>query len=754
MINSKEELYRSLLIKKKEKGLKDLYFFNKYILETDKRRQDLLVDHVHGEWASWYKNSTKRIKMILVPRSTFKSTFFTVGRTIQAICQDRNNRVLIANATLANAQKFVGEMKDQVKRNETLKKLYGEFYEPKLRWNEDEFDVMGKGLGSKEANVTAVGVGGNLVSQHYSMIVCDDLVNNENSATRYQADKVIDWWKKAFSLLDYNGEMLIIGTRWSYYELYSWIQEKFKDQIDVYIRGAYKDDGKLYFPELLNEEKLKELRGLQGSYIFCNPKEAPVLMSDWTFKPISEVKVGDEVVGWKVGDFGRRTLCPSKVLEMGSRISDIVKIKMSSGRKIRCTPNHNWYTARLDATHREYKPAEVGSKLMFILNPNIQNEVLTREQKELALWFGGLYDGDGGFCGDSILMAQDRVHNPEVCEKIEYTLDKLGFNWSQHTRKHSKEPDNRGIKHSVDMQTYWLNGGLEDRVRFLNICKPSKKIKIAPKMFSNGGRFIKERDRVVSIVPDGHEKVYALQTETGNYVVWGYASSNSAFYLNDPVDESSALIKKSQIKYYGEGDATLPGNLNVFAVCDPAVSQAETADESSIIVVGVDTDDNWWILETRTGQWTTFELIEQLFAVHEQWKPITMTLEVIGQAQGIMLPIHDEEDRRKIYLPLVEITSRPQIKKEIRIRSVLQPRFERGKVFIKRDMFDLEEQIIHFPRSKRDDMIDALTDVEDIAFAANSPERPYKESGSNLQDILNKQSLGKEEYTDPLGLWD
>jgi len=243
------------------------------------------------------------------------------------------------------------------------------------------------------------------------------------------------------------------------------------------------------------------------------------------------------------------------------------------------------------------------------------------------------------------------------------------------------------------------------------------------------------------------EKLKELRGLQGSYIF-------SAFYLNDPVDESSALIKKSQIKYYGEGDATLPGNLNVFSVCDPAVSQAETADESSIITVGVDTDNNWWILETRSGQWTTYELIEQLFAVHAQWKPITMTLEVIGQAQGIMLPIHDEEDRRKIYLPLVEITSRPQIKKEIRIRSVLQPRFERGKVFIKRDMFDLEEQIIHFPRSKRDDMIDALTDVEDIAYSADGPHQPYKESGSHLQDILNKQSLGKEEYTDPLGLWD
>jgi phage terminase large subunit-like protein len=497
MTNPKEELYRALLIKKKEKGLKDLFFFNKYILETDKRRQDLLVDHVHGEWARWYQRSTKRIKMILVPRSTFKSTFFTVGRSIQAICQDRNERVLIANATLSNAQKFVGEMKDQVRRNDSLKKLYGEFYDPKLRWNEDEFDVMGKGLGSKEANVTAVGVGGNLVSQHYSRIICDDLMNNENSSSRYQTEKVIDWWKKAFSLLDYDGEMLIIGTRWSNYDLYSYVLDKFPDKADFYIKGARNEDKSLYFPELLSEEKLKELRGVQDSYLF------------------------------------------------------------------------------------------------------------------------------------------------------------------------------------------------------------------------------------------------------------------SCFYLNDPVDEDSAIIKRSQLKYYGEGeDNRLPQNLNFFSVCDPAVSQSESADESSIITVGVDIDNNWWVVETRGGQWTTFELIENLFAVHAQWKPITMTLEVIGQAQGIMLPIHDEEDRRKVYLPLVEITSRPQIKKEIRIRSVLQPRFERGKVFIKRDMVDLEDQLVRFPHSKRDDMVDALTDVEDIAYSADSPDKPYKESGSHLQDILNKQSLGKEEYYDPLGLWE
>lgn len=267
-MNKERELFEILMNKKKQRGLEDLLFFNKYIVEGDPRRRKLIVPHVHGEWVEWYKNSSKRIKMILVPRGCFKSTFFTIGRTLQAICANRSERVLIANATLANSQKFLSEIKDHLRKNETLKTLYGEFYDPQERWNEDETVVTGRSMGVREATITAAGVGGNLVSQHYSKIICDDLVNLENSATHYQADKVIDWWKRAFSLLDYDGEMIIIGTRWSYYELYSWIVKKYPESIDTYIKGAYNPDGSLYFPELLNEEKLAELKGLQGSYVF------------------------------------------------------------------------------------------------------------------------------------------------------------------------------------------------------------------------------------------------------------------------------------------------------------------------------------------------------------------------------------------------------------------------------------------------------------------------------------------------------
>jgi phage terminase large subunit-like protein len=492
-MDKKQELFESLIAKKRLKGLEDLLFFNKYILEDDTKRRKLLVDHVHGEWVRWYSGSKNRIKMILVPRACFKSTFFTVGKTLQAICQNRDARVLIANATLGNSQKFLGEIKNHLRKNTLLNELYGGekgFFEKSLKWNEDEIEVTGRSLGAREPTVTAAGVGGNLVSQHYSLIIADDLMNLENSSTRYQVDKVVDWWARAFSLLDYDGEMIVIGTRWSYYDLYSYIQDKFADKADIYIRGAKLPDGSLYFPEMLSEEKLEELKSLQGSYIY------------------------------------------------------------------------------------------------------------------------------------------------------------------------------------------------------------------------------------------------------------------SSFYLNDPVDEDSALIKRDQIRYWGDGDNELPSRLNFFACCDPAVSQDVSADESSITIVGVDVNNDWYVMETRSGKWTVGQLITELFAVNDLWQPIGMSIEVIGQAQGLMTPIYDEENRRNKFLPLKEIKARPQVTKEMRIRSVLQPRFERGKVFIKKDMYDLEEQILKFPKSKRDDLLDSLTDIEEISFPAEPQTKTFESTGNFFQDILKKQKLGLEKNTD------
>jgi phage terminase large subunit-like protein len=755
---NKIELFNALLLKKKQRGLEDLYFFNKYIIEDDEERRKLLVPHVHGEWAIWYSSSQKRICEILVPRSCFKSSFFTIGESLRRIAQNPSIRILIANATLGNAQNFLGQIKNHIQNNEVYKSLYGDMYDKNLKWNDTEMEVKGRHLGIREATVTAVGVGGNLVSQHYDLIICDDLINDQNSATRFQAEKVIDWWKRTFSLLEPDGKMLIVGTRWSYYELYAYLEEEYKNEVDFYIRGARNPDGTFYFPERFDEEKLLELKKLHGSYIYsCNPYEAPVLMDDWTCKPIGKIRKGDRVVGWSNKENHRRKLVSSKVVTTGHRIAKVVKITMESGRTIRCTPDHKWFTGRstYDTSHATYLPARIGSKLMYSCDPYISRDKLSTEKRDLANWLGGFYDGEGSFSGNSLYFAQSIVANPEVCQKLEYVLTKLGYKWNSGFRKRSKTE--LGILGGT--KSYYISGGFEEKRRFILECNPIKKQRIINKMFWRTSRFIHNRDRVVSIVEDGEEEVYSFQTETGNYFVWGYASKN-CFYENSPIDEDNCIIKESQILYWTENDdevneitKRLPDNLAMFSSCDPAVSQESLADSSAFISVGVDSEGNWWVKQADREKVTTGELIQRLFQQFDTYNPITMSIEVIGQAQNILSPIRDEERVRNKFLPLSEIKVLPQVTKTARIRSILQPRFENGKVYIHKDMTELKDQLLRFPKAKHDDLIDGLAQIETIAFEArkvdDGPKVPYSStleyqlSHPNDHDLID-EFLGED----------
>ncbi len=200
------------------------------------------------------------------------------------------------------------------------------------------------------------------------------------------------------------------------------------------------------------------------------------------------------------------------------------------------------------------------------------------------------------------------------------------------------------------------------------------------------------------------------------------------------------------IKYYDKA----PENLEIFTCIDPAISQRTTADYTGMVTVGIDWENNWYVLEARRGKWTVGEMIEEIFSAYDRLHPTTMSIEVIGQAQALLEPIHNEEEKRNLFLPLTEIKARPPLQKERRIRATLQPRFENGKIFIKKSMSDLEEELIHFPKSKHNDLIDSMADVTEIGFAPGKEEKKEAEPKSNLERRLQAHFNKKKVYVDEI----
>lgn len=178
--------------------------------------------------------------LVLTPRGWVKSYVITVGWTVQRLLRNltsgRREHQLISNATLPNAKQFLEKIKYNVHYNELMRGLFKEFLptDPETgsdKWTQDEIQIGG--------NLIETGsVEGNLVSRHYKIMINDDLVNKDNSNTKEQLLKTLDWWRLSQSLLLSNGIEINIGTRWAFDDLYGYFIETFiKPEFDYMNSG-------------------------------------------------------------------------------------------------------------------------------------------------------------------------------------------------------------------------------------------------------------------------------------------------------------------------------------------------------------------------------------------------------------------------------------------------------------------------------------------------------------------------------------
>lgn len=254
---------------------------------------------------------------------------------------------------------------------------------------------------------------------------------------------------------------------------------------------------------------------------YCNPPEAPMWMADGSFKPLGDIVIGDRLMGWerdykKKGKRGnrqaRKRLRPSIVTAVHKKKDKIYRVTMSSGRVLRCTKDHLWINGKSQFRGEgdTYTRPEVGRTLAHVVQPCRK---LTRSETRTAGWLGGIYDGEGS----NRNISQSPTHNPEVCSKIEESLQELGFDYYVHRG---------GRKGGDKCVNFYVAGGLQGDVDFLNHCKPARK-KNWLRSITNRSSFFK-KDEIVKIEEDGYGEVLGLTTTTGNYVCWGYASKNCA----------------------------------------------------------------------------------------------------------------------------------------------------------------------------------------------------------------------------------
>ena len=715
-----DDIIRGLRVK----GESNFYFFLKEICEfglnPDPTGPRITEDqHELCDWLqAIYENNhvedkSHWLNMVLAPRDTLKSTVLQ-GFALWIIVKNCDVRILFYGEVHEQAQKRLAVIKRVIASGTTFNRCYGSLdgSTKGLPWNENLIVTANrKNTTTREGTIETAGLDVVVNSRHFDWIFPDDLHSERNTKTKDQIENVREKVQLLMPLLTKGGKMVFAGVFWNDSDFHTRLIEEHKP--NLYKRGAFTDDSETVsrYPTALPLEELKKKRKfMTGDQFSCTPAGSAMLMSDWSTKPIERIQVGDSIIGWDNKTTGRRRLKPTLVIAIKSKLDDIYKVTLESGKTIYCTKEHEWFTGDSESDlktkgRKLYRPAAIGRKLHWVTG---ELPKFTQEQLIDAAWLSGFYDGEGSFADTGLItFTQSFEHNPSLCEKLERVLPSLGFKYYIFEKKGAR--------------MYYLLGPRIDVIRrFLLLVKPVKwAVRMEQYLWERCTRVSHGIDKPVKIEKHNTGVVYAVETETGNYVNQGFASKN-CHYLLDPVSKESQKFKKEFFSVLADKDFN---SQRTFLLIDPAgdptseKSEKKDSDYVGMVVVGVNSFFDICIRNMFMGRVNPTEAIEVALSFMLRYNPYVIGIERAGM--GNMKHYLTEELRKRGRFAVVEDMLPAGRSKYQRILE-LEPLARRRKIYLAMesehlaDFMDQITKVTNGIKSKHDDLIDPLAYILDV----------------------------------------
>lgn len=215
--------------------------------------------------------------------------------------------------------------------------------------------------------------------------------------------------------------------------------------------------------------------------------------------------------------------------------------------------------------------------------------------------------------------------------------------------------------------------------------------------------------------------IKVLAKKRGQYLDRGQFRAQ---YYNDPSDPDNIPVSKDKFQYYDRKFLTLENGfwyykdkrLNVFAAIDFAYSLGKKSDYTAIVVIGIDSENNTYILDIdrfRTDRIS--EYFEHLLQLSTKWSFRKLRAETTVAQMAIVKQLKETIKLNGLSISIDEFRPNKGSKEE-RIAATLEPRYDNLAIWHYRggNIQTLEEELMarHPPH---DDVKDALAAAIDIA---------------------------------------
>lgn len=205
-----------------------------------------------------------------------------------------------------------------------------------------------------------------------------------------------------------------------------------------------------------------------------------------------------------------------------------------------------------------------------------------------------------------------------------------------------------------------------------------------------------------------------------------------AQYYNNPNKGSGAGIEGSKFQYYNKKNIDnrkgiwyhRDSRINVFAAIDFAFSLRKKADYTALVVVGVDSAHNYYVLDVDRFKTDSIkEYYSHILSAHNRWGFRKLRAEVSVAQQIIVRDLKENYIKPNgLALSIDEYRpSRHEGTKDERIRATLNPRYDNMQVWhYKGGNCQLLEEELMLEHPPHDDIIDALTAAIDVSIAPSA----------------------------------
>jgi predicted phage terminase large subunit-like protein len=210
------------------------------------------------------------------------------------------------------------------------------------------------------------------------------------------------------------------------------------------------------------------------------------------------------------------------------------------------------------------------------------------------------------------------------------------------------------------------------------------------------------------------ERLLEKRREMGGYVF-------SSQMLLDPTADRAQGFRYEWLRFYQpRGDFT---GMNKYLLVDPASEKKKTSDYTAMMVVGLGSDQNYYVLDMVRDRLNLPQRGDAVFALHRRWKPLGVGYEKYGMMADVEY-LKERMDRESYHFGITELGG--QTPKNDRIRRLV-PVCEAGRLWLPQSLHKvdyegrlvdlvqafIEEEYKAFPVGVHDDMLDTLARIRE-----------------------------------------